>query len=220
MATTIEWFGKSSAAMSLTPRVTLPISAADPYRRHDFQTEDLRPHHLLGHVAGTPEHPAQIPQHRRCHGGGLHFHLPCAFRPVSERLDAFYQLFMVCLDGRVTEIFRLCSLPGADRIAIKTGAVVVGNGEAINVLRAAGVPESQLVPVSGGERIPLFSSTLRQAAVRGEVECAPGPPGAPPVPDTRFAVASVHVWPSLHCLMPGSSHADVPDVMDTGKVRS
>jgi hypothetical protein len=47
------------------------------------------------------------------------------------------------------------SLPGADKIAIKTGAIVVGNGEAINVLRAAGVPEGQLVPVSGGERVPL-----------------------------------------------------------------
>ncbi|KAK3112405.1 hypothetical protein LTR53_011352 [Teratosphaeriaceae sp. CCFEE 6253] len=28
---------------------------------------------------------------------------------------------------------------------------------------------------------------------------------------------SVHVWPSLHCLMPGLSHADVPEIMDTGK---
>jgi hypothetical protein len=101
------------------------------------------------------------------------------------------------------------SLPGADKIAIKTGAIVVGNGEAINVLRAAGVPEG-----------PLFTSQLRQAAAHGEVDRAPGPPGAPPMPYTRFAVASVHVWPSLHCLMPGSSHAEVPEVMDTGKVQS
>lgn len=28
---------------------------------------------------------------------------------------------------------------------------------------------------------------------------------------------AVHVWPSLHCLMPGASHADIPQVMDTGK---
>jgi len=112
------------------------------------------------------------------------------------------------------------SLPGADKIAIKTGAIVVGNGEAINVLRTAGVPESQLVPVSGGERVPLFTNRLRQAAAHGEIECAPGPPGAPPVPDTGLAVASVHVWPSLHCLMPGASHAEVPEVMDTGKVGS
>lgn len=87
------------------------------------------------------------------------------------------------------------------------------------MLRAAGVPERQLMPVSGGERVPLFPGKVRQAAILGEVECAPAPPGAPPLPTTRLAVASVHVWPSLHCLMPGNSHADVPEVMDTGKVR-
>ncbi|KAI8179423.1 Phenol 2-monooxygenase [Colletotrichum sp. SAR 10_75] len=108
-------------------------------------------------------------------------------------------------------------LPGADKIAIKTGAHVVANGEAINVLRSAGVPEDQLIPVSGGERIPLFSLECRQAAARGEVDIAPGPPGAPAVPDAKLAAASVHVWPSLHCLMPGGSHADVPAIMDTGK---
>ncbi|KAK0378182.1 hypothetical protein CLIM01_04427 [Colletotrichum limetticola] len=108
-------------------------------------------------------------------------------------------------------------LPGADKIAIKTGAHVIANGEAINVLRSAGVPEDQLIPVSGGERIPLFPFKCRQAAARGEVDIAPGPPGAPPAPDARLAAASVHVWPSLHCLMPGGSHADVPAIMDTGK---
>ncbi|KAI8220329.1 hypothetical protein K4K54_008668 [Colletotrichum sp. SAR 10_86] len=108
-------------------------------------------------------------------------------------------------------------LPGADKIAIKTGAHVVANGEAINVLRSAGVPEDQLIPVSGGERIPLFSLECRQAAARGEVDIAPGPPGAPAAPDAKLAAASVHVWPSLHCLMPGGSHADVPAIMDTGK---
>ena len=111
------------------------------------------------------------------------------------------------------------SLPGADRIAINTGAIVIANGEAINVLRQAGVPEDQLVPVSGGERIPLFTKETRLAAVEGTVELAPGPPGAPPRPAFELAAASVHVWPSLHCLMPGKSHADIPDVMDTGKVR-
>ncbi|KAI8248004.1 hypothetical protein K4K53_001221 [Colletotrichum sp. SAR 10_77] len=108
-------------------------------------------------------------------------------------------------------------LPGADKIAIKTGAHVIANGEAINVLRSAGVPEDQLIPVSGGERIPLFSLKCRQAAARGEVDIAPGPPGAPAAPDAKLAAASVHVWPSLHCLMPGGSHADVPAIMDTGK---
>ncbi|KAF4871599.1 UPF0173 metal-dependent hydrolase [Colletotrichum siamense] len=108
-------------------------------------------------------------------------------------------------------------LPGADKIAIKTGAHVIANGEAINVLRLAGVPEDQLIPVSGGERIPLFPLECRRAAARGEVDIAPGPPGAPAAPDAKLAAASVHVWPSLHCLMPGGSHADVPAIMDTGK---
>ncbi|KAF5580078.1 beta-lactamase domain-containing protein [Fusarium pseudoanthophilum] len=109
------------------------------------------------------------------------------------------------------------SLPGADRIAIKTGAHVIANGEAINALRSAGVPEDQLIPVAGGERIPLFTLDSRQAATRGEVAVTPGPPGAPAHPDPSLAVASVQVWPSLHCLLPGSSPADLPEVMDTGK---
>lgn len=110
------------------------------------------------------------------------------------------------------------SLPGADRLAIKTGAVVIANGEAINCLRAAGVPEEQLLPCAGGERIPLFDREMREKAQRGEVSLAPGPPGAPPRPDPSLAALAVHIWPSLHCLMPGSSHADIPKVMDTGKV--
>jgi hypothetical protein len=70
------------------------------------------------------------------------------------------------------------SLPGADRIAIKTGAHVIANGEAINDPRSAGVPEDQLIPVAGGERIPLFTLESRQAATRGEVDVTPGPPEA------------------------------------------
>ncbi|KAM0387376.1 hypothetical protein ACHAQC_010745 [Fusarium culmorum] len=108
-------------------------------------------------------------------------------------------------------------LPGADKIAIKTGAHVVANGEAINILRSAGVPEDQLIPVAGGERIPLFTTECRQVAARGEVDVAHGPPGAPARPDNKLAVASVQVWPSLHCLLPGSSPADLPEIMDTGK---
>ncbi|RBA20531.1 hypothetical protein FPRO05_07978 [Fusarium proliferatum] len=108
-------------------------------------------------------------------------------------------------------------LPGADKIAIKTGAHVIANGEAINALRSAGVPEDQLIPVAGGERIPLFTLKTRRAAARGEVGIVPGPPGTPARPDPSLAAASVHVWPSLHCLLPGSSPADLPEVMDTGK---
>lgn len=28
----------------------------------------------------------------------------------------------------------------------------------------------------------------------------------------------VHVWPALHCLLPPGDHADLPEVMDTGKM--
>ncbi|KAI8177249.1 xylosidase arabinofuranosidase [Colletotrichum sp. SAR 10_65] len=59
-------------------------------------------------------------------------------------------------------------LPGADRIAKKTGAIVIANGEAINLLRSAGVDESQLFPVAGGERIPMFTKADRDAAMAGE----------------------------------------------------
>lgn len=109
------------------------------------------------------------------------------------------------------------SLPGADRIALRTGAKVVANGEAIQELRKCGVPEEQLIPVSGGERIPLFPRHVREQASRGEIQTSPGPPGAPPQPHFSLAAADVHVWPSLHCLLPGKSHEDIPDVMDTGK---
>lgn len=126
------------------------------------------------------------------------------------------EIFLLAVSSpRVDQM--LSSLPGADRIALKTGAVVIANPEAINVLRQAGVAEAQLVPVAGGERIPLFTKKHREMALTGEIETAPGPPGKPATPHEALAVASVHVWPSLHCLMPGMSHADVPDIMDTGK---
>ncbi|KAH7205128.1 uncharacterized protein BKA55DRAFT_698660 [Fusarium redolens] len=105
-------------------------------------------------------------------------------------------------------------LPGADRIAIKTGAIVIANCEAINVLRQAGVPEAQLFPVSGGERIPLFTREVRLQAQRQEVPLAQGPPGRPPYPHHSLAALSVHVWPSLHCFVP----LPPPEFMDTGVV--
>lgn len=94
---------------------------------------------------------------------------------------------------------------------------MIANCEAINILRQAGVPETQLQPVSGGERLPLFTQATRNAALRGECALAPGPPGAPAIPHPDLAALAAHVWPSLHCLMPGSSHADIPEVFDTGK---
>jgi hypothetical protein len=46
-------------------------------------------------------------------------------------------------------------LYGAERIAVRTGAKVVGSYESIRILAEAGVPERQLIPVAGGERIEL-----------------------------------------------------------------
>ncbi|KAJ0384006.1 hypothetical protein COL922a_009267 [Colletotrichum nupharicola] len=81
-------------------------------------------------------------------------------------------------------------LPGADRIAKKTGAIVIANGEAINLLRSAGVDESQLFPVAGGERIPMFTKADRDAAMAGKTPLANGPPGAPARPHhSRAAMA-------------------------------
>jgi L-ascorbate metabolism protein UlaG (beta-lactamase superfamily) len=44
---------------------------------------------------------------------------------------------------------------GAERIAKRTGATIVGSYETVRVMAAQGVPESQLMAVSGGERIAL-----------------------------------------------------------------
>lgn len=48
---------------------------------------------------------------------------------------------------------------GAERIAARTGATVVGSYESVRVLAAVGVPETHLIPVSGGERIDLDGAT-------------------------------------------------------------
>jgi hypothetical protein len=105
-------------------------------------------------------------------------------------------------------------LSGADRIAIRTGAIVVANCEAINLLRCAGVPEEQLLPVSGGERIPLFTRAVRDQVKRGELPTDATLPDQPKMPDHSLASFAVHVWPSLHAFMP-TPH---PDVMDTATV--
>jgi len=44
---------------------------------------------------------------------------------------------------------------GADRIALRTGAKVIGSYETTRVLLAQGVPRDQLISVAGGERILL-----------------------------------------------------------------
>jgi L-ascorbate metabolism protein UlaG (beta-lactamase superfamily) len=46
-------------------------------------------------------------------------------------------------------------LYGAERIARRTGATVLGSYETVRVLQAVGVPEGQLVAVAGGETVRL-----------------------------------------------------------------
>lgn len=46
-------------------------------------------------------------------------------------------------------------LYGAERIAARTGARIVGSYESVRVMREQGIPEAQLLPVAGGERVRL-----------------------------------------------------------------
>ena len=91
---------------------------------------------------------------------------------------------------------------------------MVANNEAINLLRQAGVPDEQLLPVQGGERIPLFTRSHLDKARSDSSFAAPGIPGAPKRPKHDLAAFSVDVWPSLHCFMP----EDHPEVVDTGTI--
>lgn len=77
-------------------------------------------------------------------------------------------------------------------------------------MRAAGVPEEQLLPVTGGERIPLFVEADREEAKRN----GPGQFGVAE-PDASKAVAAVHVWPSTHCFLPGEQGMP-PKFIDAG----
>jgi L-ascorbate metabolism protein UlaG (beta-lactamase superfamily) len=49
---------------------------------------------------------------------------------------------------------------GAERIAKRTGATIVGSYESIRVMAAQGVPEAQLMPVAGGERVRLAHDVI------------------------------------------------------------
>ncbi|KAG8357867.1 hypothetical protein FVEN_g4350 [Fusarium venenatum] len=108
-------------------------------------------------------------------------------------------------------------LPGADQLALRTGATVIANCEAINCLRDAGVPETQLIPVSGGERVPLFTKDILKQAAEGTIDRAPAPPTAPYRPHVKYAALAVHVWPSLHSLIPGVTSHDLPEHFDTAQ---
>ncbi|WP_157163530.1 MBL fold metallo-hydrolase [Nocardia aobensis] len=46
---------------------------------------------------------------------------------------------------------------GAERIARRTGATIIGSHESIRIMEQEGVPDDQLLPVSGSERIRLSS---------------------------------------------------------------
>jgi L-ascorbate metabolism protein UlaG (beta-lactamase superfamily) len=49
---------------------------------------------------------------------------------------------------------------GAERIAPRTGATIIGSYETIRLMAANGIPESQLQPVSGGERVRLADDVI------------------------------------------------------------
>jgi len=49
---------------------------------------------------------------------------------------------------------------GAETIAINTGAKIIGSYETIRYMRRANVPDDQLIPISGGEHIPLGAGTV------------------------------------------------------------
>ena len=83
-------------------------------------------------------------------------------------------------------------------------------------MRDAGVPEEQLIPVAGGERIPLFTRQVWDQALKGECKLREGPPGAPNEPHFSLACSAVDVWPSLHAMF--VDHHNLPDVWNTGSV--
>jgi L-ascorbate metabolism protein UlaG (beta-lactamase superfamily) len=51
-------------------------------------------------------------------------------------------------------------LYGAERIARKTGATIVGSYETVRVMQAQGIPDAQLMPVAGGETVRLSADVL------------------------------------------------------------
>src|SRR5262249_30672963 len=44
---------------------------------------------------------------------------------------------------------------GAERISRRTGARIIGSYETVRVMQRVGVPDAQLMPVAGGERVRL-----------------------------------------------------------------
>lgn len=80
-------------------------------------------------------------------------------------------------------------LYGAERIAVNTGATIVGSYETIRVMEQAGVPLEQMICVSGGETIELG-----------------GGPG-----DEASPLVKVSVFPSLHSCVWSHAEMEQPD---------
>jgi len=51
-------------------------------------------------------------------------------------------------------------LYGAERIARRTGATIVGSYETVRIMQAQGIPDAQLLPVAGGERVRLSADVV------------------------------------------------------------
>src|SRR6266700_139475 len=75
---------------------------------------------------------------------------------------------------------------GAERIAKRTGATIIGSHETVRIMEQEGVKLSQLLPVGGGERIRLSSEV------------------------------TVAVYPSLHSCVWTPKGGDVPALSDIG----
>src|SRR5260370_8635539 len=90
---------------------------------------------------------------------------------------------------------------GAERIAKRTGATIIGSHETVRIMEQEGVPLSQLLPVGGGERIRL-SSEVTVAAYPSLHSCVWTPKGRMFHPDQAFlghlGVPSQTRLPRLH----------------------
>ena len=89
-------------------------------------------------------------------------------------------------------------LYGAERIAVTTGATIIGSYETVRVMEEAGVPMDQLICVSGGETINLSGN-------RDSVSVAD-----PASADSERPL-TVHVFPSLHSCVWSHAEMDQPD---------
>lgn len=71
---------------------------------------------------------------------------------------------------------------GAERIARRTGATIIGSHETVRIMEQEGVPLAQLLPVGGGERIRL-SEEVTVAVYPGLHSCVWTPKGGMCQPD-------------------------------------